>query len=45
MSGEIIELLKHPFVIALIALVGAAIVVPLVKKFYFDPRSRLNGSR
>jgi hypothetical protein len=40
-SGEMMELLKHPFVIALIALFGAAIIVPLVKKFYFDPRSRL----
>jgi hypothetical protein len=36
------EFLRHPTVIAaLITLVGAAIIVPLIKKFYFDTRSRL----
>ena len=42
MGGEIMEFVKQPPVVAsLIALVGAAIIVPLVKKFYFDTRSRL----
>jgi hypothetical protein len=42
MRAETMELLKHPAVIAaLITLVGAAVFVPLIKKFYFDPRSRL----
>jgi hypothetical protein len=37
-----IEFLKQPTVIAaLITLIGAAIIVPLIKKFYFDTRSRL----
>jgi hypothetical protein len=37
------EFLRHPNVIAaLITLVGAAIIVPLIKKFYFDTRSRLH---
>jgi hypothetical protein len=42
MGGEIMQFVKQPPVVAsLIALVGAAIIVPLIKKFYFDTRSRL----
>ena len=37
-----IEFLKQPAVVAaIITLIGAAIIAPLVKKFYFDVRSRL----
>jgi hypothetical protein len=37
-----IDLFKQPAIIAaIIALVGASIIVPLIKKFYFDARSRL----
>jgi hypothetical protein len=38
----IVDLFKQPPIIAaIIAIFGAAIIVPLVKKFYFDARSRL----
>jgi hypothetical protein len=36
------EILRQPGIVpAIIALIGAAIIVPLVKKFYFDVRNRL----
>jgi hypothetical protein len=42
MRDEIIEFMKQPPVIAaLIALFGAAVIVPLVTKFYLATRSRL----
>jgi hypothetical protein len=37
-----IEIFKQPPIIAaIIALIGAAIIVPLIKKFYFDAQNRL----
>jgi len=42
-SGTLMtEILRQPGIVpAIIALIGAAIIVPLVKKFYFDVRNRL----
>jgi hypothetical protein len=40
-ASQLIGSLPPPIIAALITLIGAAIIVPLVKKLYFDVQNRL----